>query len=105
MRAGRPSWSAEGVASVRALETLIYPPHRRVFDDPIASRVLGGRFRLVQRSRLIGRAVGWIHQHRYAGMPHEVVARARFAQTTLARLAAAGVRQVAILGAGVDPTA
>lgn len=105
MRPGQPSWTAEGVASVRAFETVLHPRDRRVFDDPIALRMLRGRFRLIARCGPLARAAQWYQQHFHAGVGNELLARARFAQEHLMRLTAKGVRQIVIVGAGFDGTA
>jgi len=105
MRPGRPSRTAEGVAAIRAAEMILYPPERRVFQDPIAKKLLGPRMRLLVGSGPLLRALVWCHQRIYHGMVFEVLARARYAQENLQRLAVLGVRQVVVLGAGFDPTA
>jgi methyltransferase (TIGR00027 family) len=90
---------------VRAIERTLYAPDRRLFDDPIASRLIRGRARLLMHTAPLLRLLMWINARLYHGMVYEVLARARYAQEQLERLAATGCRQVCILGAGFDGTA
>jgi methyltransferase (TIGR00027 family) len=91
MEAGRPSSTAVITAAVRARYQSSDPP--RIFDDPLAARIVG--------HDLDEPVVEFL-----TGIPDRVlpymVVRYRFAQDALERAAAAGVDQVVILGAGLD---
>jgi methyltransferase (TIGR00027 family) len=68
----------------------------RIFADPFASAILGpdAQTLIAQRSA---------PEHRYMRM--FVAVRSRFAQDSLAAAIARGIRQVVVLGAGLDTTA
>jgi len=105
-RGGRaPSLTAEGVAALRAAEMVLLPPGRRVFEDPLASALLTGyRRRALRHPRLLRRLVDW-NERRSPGMTCSVLVRARYARDRLEALLQEGLRQVVILGAGLDTTA
>ncbi len=103
--AGRYSRTAEGVAAFRAAEMVLVPRGRRVFEDPLASLLLTGyRRRVLRHPRLLRRLIAW-NERRYPGMTLSVLVRARYARSRLEALLAAGLRQMVILGAGLDTTA
>jgi methyltransferase (TIGR00027 family) len=93
VRQGTPSRTAQGVARRRATHQLL--DHPRVFDDPLALRILGeddaralatdrARFDTAPRLRAF------------------VAARSRYSDDELAMAFARGVRQCVVLGAGLD---
>jgi methyltransferase (TIGR00027 family) len=89
-----PSRTALGVAIHRAVHQI--SEDGRIFADPFASTILGpdADMLIAQRSA---------PEHRYMRM--FVAARSRFAQDSLAAAMTRGIRQVVVLGAGLDTTA
>ncbi len=92
METGRPSRTAQRAAAHRAAHQLL--EDGRVFRDPLAVRILGEPPEAVVRD-----AAG--HPERRA-MRLFIAARTRFAEDALARAALRGVRQLVVLGAGLD---
>src|SRR6059058_5976368 len=96
MKKDTPSKTAWRVALARAAHQVI-DPAPRVFDDPIALRIVGEAHAQALRS---GRGR---HGATYARrMRAFVVARSRIAEDELAAAVARGVRQYVVLGAGLD---
>lgn len=93
---GQRSVSAERVAYSRAAHQLLDAPPR-VFDDPLALRILGPNAsrRIRARARRFAAARA-LHLRAF------LVARSRLAEEALDAARAAGVRQYVILGAGLD---
>jgi methyltransferase (TIGR00027 family) len=89
-----PSRTALGVAIHRAVHQSA--EGGRIFADPFAAPILGpdADTLIAQRSA---------PEHRY--MRFFVAVRSRFAQDSLAAAMARGIRQVVVLGAGLDTTA
>ena len=89
-----PSRTALGVAVHRAVHQVL--EGGRIFLDPFAKSILGpdSEGLIAERST---------PQHRH--MRLFVAVRSRFAQDRLAQAVARGVRQVVVLGAGLDTTA
>jgi len=94
MQEGRFSWRALSVAAHRAAHQIL--EDGAVFKDPFARAILGpdGDSVLAERS---GPAS--------APLRLFVAARARFAEDSLARAIARGVRQAVVVGAGLDTLA
>jgi methyltransferase (TIGR00027 family) len=93
---GRPSVTALTAAAARAAH-LIVDDEPRIFTDPLAGRLLGGRAEeLISYHTLHG-----THPV-LSGARVQVSCRSRYAEEALARAAAAGVAQYVILGAGLD---
>lgn len=94
MQEGRFSWTALSVAAHRAAHQIL--EDGAVFKDPFARAILGpdGDSILAERS---GPAS--------APLRLFVAARARFAEDSLARAIARGVRQAVVVGAGLDTLA
>jgi methyltransferase (TIGR00027 family) len=103
----RPSFTAETVALVRALETH-RGPGRRLFVDPLAEPFTRGRLRVLARcSRLpgLGGVAAWAYDRVAGPGPRpSAVARTRFIDDVLTGRAP-GVDQVVLLGAGFDTRA
>ncbi|WP_434391342.1 class I SAM-dependent methyltransferase [Melittangium boletus] len=96
MNQGQPSKTAEWVARQRAVHQ-VRDQSRLVLQDPLAVRILSED----QRSKLL--LSEDIHQEFYdQDMRAYMVARSRYAEDTLERAVAAGVRQYVLLGAGLD---
>jgi methyltransferase (TIGR00027 family) len=89
---GRPSSTAQGAAQLRATHQLVDQP--RVFDDPLALRILGAEAEAAIRA-----AAGTA---RTSAMRSLVVVRSRYAEDELARAVQRGIRQYVVLGAGLD---
>lgn len=92
MERGQPSQTALGAAAYRAAHQVL--EHGRIFRDPLALRILGDAAAdAVQRAR---------DDPSSRGLRVYLAARARFAEDRIAEAIARGVRQVVILGAGLD---
>ena len=89
-----PSRTALGVAIHRAVHQS--SEGGRIFSDPFAAAILGP-----DSDALIAQRSAPQHRH----MRLFVAVRSRFAQDCLAAAVARGVRQVVVLGAGLDTTA
>lgn len=89
-----PSRTALGVAIHRAAHQVL--ESGRIFSDPFAGAILGPDAQALIAARSTP-------QHRH--MRLFVAARSRFAQDRLMVAVARGVRQVVVLGAGLDTTA
>jgi len=92
---GEPSLTARGAALQRAAHQLLEDP--RVFDDPLALRILGA-----QRVAWLGRNLDRYRRPGARAMRAFLVMRCRYAEDELARAIARGVRQYVVLGAGLD---
>lgn len=92
MEGGKPSLTARRAAAHRAAHQLL--EDGRVFRDPLALRILGEAPEAV-----LGGDMG--HPAR-RGMRLFIAARTRFAEDALAHAVAGGVRQLVVLGAGLD---
>lgn len=95
LQAGEPSRTARSTAFQRAAHQLLESP--RVFDDPVALRILGAE------------GVRWLGHHldEYRGgssrsMRAFLVMRSRYAEDQLALAVERGVTQYVVLGAGLD---
>jgi methyltransferase (TIGR00027 family) len=92
MQTGQPSQTALGAAAHRAVHQTL--EGGAIFTDPFALDILDGD----TRARLPAMAADPSHRP----MRHFIAARSRFSEDTLASCVARGVRQVVILGAGLD---
>jgi methyltransferase (TIGR00027 family) len=92
---GRPSTTALRVAMRRAAHQLIDDP--KVFDDPLALQIIGDD----RAAALRARPRGYELPGRSA-LRAFLAARSRHAEDRIAEAVAAGVRQVVVLGAGLD---
>ena len=92
MQAGQPSHTARGAAAYRAIHQTL--EGGAIFSDPFASRILDDE----TRARLDETAADpSLRPWRLF-----IVARSRFSEDTLAACVARGVRQIVVLGAGLD---
>jgi methyltransferase (TIGR00027 family) len=98
MATGRPSRTALQTAMRRAAHQIFDRP--LVFDDPLALRIVGPE--IAEPLRLNFAAAQAPLSLRLRA---HIVARAQFAEDALAGAARRGVRQLVILGAGLDTTA
>src|ERR1700682_5404099 len=92
MQTGQPSQTALGAAAHRAVHQTL--EGGVIFSDPFAQRILDD----ATRARLPDMAADLSHR----SMRHFIAARSRFSEDTLASCVARGVRQIVILGAGLD---
>ena len=92
MQAGQPSRTALGAAAHRAAHQLL--EGGRIFSDPLAVRILGQDAETVVREA---------QEHPFKKIMRLFIAvRTRFAEDALAAAVGRGVRQLVILGAGLD---
>jgi methyltransferase (TIGR00027 family) len=92
MRAGKPSLTARGAAAYRAIHQTL--EGGAIFDDPFAARILDDETR-AGLDEIAGDAS-------LRPMRLFIAARSRFSEGSLAGCVARGVRQVVVLGAGLD---
>jgi methyltransferase (TIGR00027 family) len=92
MQSGEPSRTALAAARHRAAHQVL--EHGRIFADPLAARILGEDAGAIAREA----------DHNPSGrrMRIFVAARTRFAEDALAAAVERGVRQLVVLGAGLD---
>ena len=92
MQTGEPSHTARGAAACRAIHQTL--ERGIIFSDPFASRILDDE----TRARLDETAADPLLR------PWRlfIAARSRFSEDTLAACVARGVRQIVVLGAGLD---
>ncbi len=92
MQAGQPSHTARGAAAYRAIHQTL--EGGAIFSDPFATRILDDE----TRARLDETAADpSLRPWRLF-----IAARSRFSEDTLAACVARGVRQIVVLGAGLD---
>ena len=92
MQTGQPSQTAMGAAAHRAVHQTL--EGGVIFADPFALQILGDE----TRTRLSDMASDPAHRP----MRLFIAARSRFSEDTMAACVARGVRQIVILGAGLD---
>jgi methyltransferase (TIGR00027 family) len=92
MQTGQPSRTALGAATHRAAHQVL--EGGRIFADPLAIRILG--------PGAVARIALMATQPRQRGMRLFIAARTRFAEDGLAAAVARRVRQLVVLGAGLD---
>jgi len=92
MQTGRPSQTALGAAGLRAAHQVL--EHGRIFHDPLALRILGLTAHDITRDTET-------HQAR-SRLRLFIAIRSRIAEDALAAALARGVRQLVVLGAGLD---
>jgi methyltransferase (TIGR00027 family) len=95
MEAHQPSRTAQGAALHRAAHQLVDSPP--VFADPLALRIVGDEAADQLRKGQDHHAMA-----EFAPLRLFIATRSRFTEDSLAEAYAAGVRQYAILGAGLD---
>jgi len=92
MRSGQPSQTARGAAAYRAVHQML--EGGEIFKDPLASRILDEQTSASLSEMAADESLRPIRLF--------IAARSRFSEDTLANCVAAGVRQVVVLGAGLD---
>ncbi|MGX1807539.1 class I SAM-dependent methyltransferase [Nocardia sp. NPDC055321] len=91
MEQGRASRTALSIALIRAAHRLDSGP--RLFDDPLAARLCG-----VSDEEVVGAQENWIPEVLHPW----ILVRFRVAEDAIGAAVGAGVRQLVILGAGLD---
>ncbi len=107
MKAHRASRTAEGIAAVRAVESL-RPVGERLFEDPFARGFLGRRYgalALLARIPSFRNLLVRLYEQRLPGTVAYAVCRTRYIDDVLTEAVRAGAEQVVILGAGFDSRA
>jgi len=104
MKKGQASRTAEGVAALRAVESL-KPEDERVCYDPLAQHFLGAKYRLFGRSRFLTRLALWNAERRSPGVFGCLVGRTRYIDDCLKACIDDKIEQLVILGAGYDTRA
>jgi len=92
MRSGQPSQTARGAAAYRAVHQIL--ERGEIFRDPLASRILDEQTAASLNEMAADESL--------RPMRLFIAARSRFSEDTMANCVAAGVRQVVVLGAGLD---
>jgi methyltransferase (TIGR00027 family) len=92
MQTGRPSQTAQGAAVYRALHQTL--DGGSIFNDPFASKILDDEG--------LGRLGEIAANPSLRPMRLFIAARSRFSEDTLEACVARGVRQIVVLGAGLD---
>jgi methyltransferase (TIGR00027 family) len=92
MRHGQPSQTARGAAAYRAIHQIL--EGGAIFKDPFASRILDE-----QTAASLNELAA---DESFRPMRLFIAARSRFSEDTIANCVACGVRQVVVLGAGLD---
>ena len=92
MRPGQPSRTARGAAAYRAVHQIL--ERGAIFKDPFASRILDEQTAVSLKEMAVDESL----------RPWRlfIAARSRFSEDTMANCIAAGVRQVVVMGAGLD---
>jgi methyltransferase (TIGR00027 family) len=92
LREGQPSHTARGAAAYRALHQTL--DGGAIFSDPFAGRILDDETR-ARRDEIAAKPS-------LRPMRLFIAARSRFSEDTLSACVARGVRQIVVLGAGLD---
>ncbi len=96
------SRTAEGMAMVRAIEQF-QPAPRRIINDPYASEFLiKPYFKMLARSRLLANLTSRAVEFWAPGAQEFLAIRARLSDDIAAEMAADGLKQIVLLGAGFD---
>lgn len=101
MKDKRPSFTAEGVAALRAAEST-RPERERVCFDPFAKHFVGLKFGLLVRSRLLAKMAVACAEIVAPGFVGDIVGRTRHIDELLKTHLIDGVEQLVVLGAGYD---
>jgi len=104
MKEGRPSITAEGVAALRAMESM-RPPEERICYDPLARDFLGRGLAILVRSGIARRIAFWVVERVAPGLAGDIIGRVRYIDDRVQQAIREGCRQVVILGAGYDSRA
>ena len=98
-------YSAEGVAIVRAVESL-KPENERGCYDPIVVKFLSTKYRIISKSPFLAKIIFWLLvRRRLPCSTDEAVARTPYYDDYLKECIDSGIKQLVILGAGYDTRA
>lgn len=100
MKAKKRSRTAEMAAVIRALHLAYESPV--VFNDPFASRLAGPVWHVLCRSRLLYLLATRTIYKSLNPIRRQILARARYAEDQLEKALRSGIKQYAIIGAGLD---
>jgi methyltransferase (TIGR00027 family) len=101
MKEGKASFSAEIIAAMRALESR-RPEHLRICYDPYARHLIRSRFKRVAQTKLFTRLLYWFVEKKGPGLPAGIAARTRYIDDIAKKEVANGIKQLVIMGAGLD---
>ena len=101
MKDGKASFSAEIIASMRALESR-KPEGVRICYDPYARELIRSKFRFVAQSRFGTKLLYAYLEKKGPGLAAGIAARTRYIDDLVIRNVGNGAQQVVILGAGLD---
>ncbi len=101
MKEGKASFSAEIIASMRALESR-RPEGVRICYDPYARELIRSKFRFVAQSRLVTKLLYAYLEKKGPGLAAGIAARTRYIDDLVKRDVMNGAQQVVVLGAGLD---
>lgn len=105
MKQEKPSYTAEVVASYRAVESL-KPENRRVCYDPLAIHFLRPGFkRLCKLGPLVRPIFWWLAERNFSADVAQGIGRTRYIDDYVKKCINDGIRQMVILGAGYDSRA
>jgi methyltransferase (TIGR00027 family) len=96
--------TAEGAAFCRAVEQYL-PENERLFNDPLAFDLLSGFYQWLLRSPKLRQWVIDQTEKATRGLYGEQICRTRYIDEAVIKALKGGIRQVVILGAGVDSRA
>jgi methyltransferase (TIGR00027 family) len=98
-------YSAEGVAIIRAMESL-KPENERGCYDPLAVQFLSTKYRILIKFTFLAKIIFWLLvRRRLPCATDQVVARAPYYDEYLKECIDSGIKQLVILGAGYDTKA
>jgi methyltransferase (TIGR00027 family) len=98
------SFAGVGTSATRVVE-MYYPQEKRLFDDPLAYRLLPFGWRVILRLAYLPGLRGLVLSLRERRMPGSlggILCRTRYIDDVLKRSLAGGLDQLVILGAGFD---
>jgi methyltransferase (TIGR00027 family) len=107
MKIASESFAGVGTSATRVIE-LYYPEDKRLFDDPLALKLLPFWWQVVLRLVYLPglrSLVLSLRERRMPGSLGSILCRTRYLDDVLKRSLAEGVEQVVILGAGFDSRA
>jgi len=105
MKEGKPSFTAEIHAIIRAAESK-KPEGERVCYDPLAKYFMSTKFRIIDKSPILPKILYWLLAERLAPTAiGESVVRTKYIDDYLKECIGNGIRQLVIMGAGYDSRA
>lgn len=101
MKEGKPSFSAEVIAAMRALESR-RPEGLRICYDPYAKHLIRPTFKYLAQSKIVSKAGLAYIDKKGPGLRAGIAARTRYIDDIVKQEIANGIEQIVILGAGLD---